>query len=634
MATDGPAGLSGILTTGSLRDEDPEGYVSMTIEHADIDHRHARHAGLRYKIALIVIMVSLGPMILVSGIILYQFDTFSNEMVKAHLGELVLKHRQNIDDFLRQKLINISYIARIHDVDHLRDATFLQERLKVLQEEYGFVFVDLGLIHGNGRQVAYAGPFELQSADYKDSEWFQKAIQRDSYISDVFLGLRGQPHFIVAIKRHWNGNDWLFRATIDFAAFNTLVADLSLGQTGSAFILNREGEFQTRRPKGEPKLADQQYLNLFKRGEETLKIEQRLDAPPSMYESPVGSPFQTGNPIFQGYPEQGSLFSVTKADAKGHKFMIVAAFLKNNEWLLIFQQEFSDAFAKLKRTQLMAGLISLLGAMSIIVVASIVSGRMVKRITDLDLEKEMMNQQVIETGKLASVGELAAGIAHEINNPVAIMVEEAGWIQDLLEEGINQKNNTEEFRRALRQIENQGRRCKEITHKLLSFARKTDSRVQTVHINELITEMVDLLSQKSRYANVEVQVLLQPDLPAIQASVTEMQQVFMNILHNALDAMEKTGGKILISSYTDTGQVGISIADTGPGIPASNLGRLFDPFFTTKPVGKGTGLGLSICYGIVNKMGGRIEVESQVGKGTTFHVVLPLDEQAAGSQGA
>jgi two-component system NtrC family sensor kinase len=322
---------------------------------------------------------------------------------------------------------------------------------------------------------------------------------------------------------------------------------------------------------------------------------------------------------------------VEKIGERGERFIIVAAFLKNNEWLLIFQQEMADAFAKLKDTQKMAGLIAFIGAFAIIGMAVIMSGRMVKRIAKLDFEKEMMNQQVIETGKLASVGELAAGIAHEINNPVAIMVEEAGWIQDLMSEGLDKEDNLQEARRALQQIETQGRRCKEITHKLLSFARKTDSRVQTLQLNEVVTEVVGLLSQKSRYANVEVHVELQPMLPPIEASATEMQQVLMNIFNNAVDAMEKTGGSITLTSRAEEDQIRLSIADTGPGIPASNLGRLFDPFFTTKPVGKGTGLGLSICYGIINKMGGRIDVESQVGKGTTFHIVLPLGSQAAKS---
>jgi two-component system NtrC family sensor kinase len=281
----------------------------------------------------------------------------------------------------------------------------------------------------------------------------------------------------------------------------------------------------------------------------------------------------------------------------------------------------------------MVGLISLAGFIGIIVAASIVAGQMVKRLAKLDMEKEMMNRQVIETGKLATVGELAAGIAHEINNPVAIMVEEAGWIQDLFDEGIEREGHVDEVHRALQQIENQGRRCKDITHKLLSFARRTGSQVQTVDVNELIEEVVDLLSKKSHFSNVEMKLQVQPDLPAIQASVTELQQVFMNILHNALDAMEKTGGEILITSTTDDGELVLSFKDTGPGIPASNLGRLFDPFFTTKPVGKGTGLGLSICYGIVKRMSGRIDVESQVGSGTTFHVALPLTEPAALSQG-
>jgi two-component system, NtrC family, sensor kinase len=133
-----------------------------------------------------------------------------------------------------------------------------------------------------------------------------------------------------------------------------------------------------------------------------------------------------------------------------------------------------------------------LGGLAILTMAFVLSRRVVKRIAKADQEKQMMNKQVIETGRLAAIGELAAGIAHEINNPVAIMVEEAGWIEDLLGEGINQEGNMEEFKRALKQIQTQGRRCKEITHKLLSFARKTDSRVQTVQLNELIEEVVNL----------------------------------------------------------------------------------------------------------------------------------------------
>jgi two-component system NtrC family sensor kinase len=249
---------------------------------------------------------------------------------------------------------------------------------------------------------------------------------------------------------------------------------------------------------------------------------------------------------------------------------------------------------------------------------------MVQRIEQADREKEMMNEQVIETGKLASVGELAAGIAHEINNPVAIMVEEAGWLEDLLEEeDFKESANLEEFKRALKQINTQGTRCKEITHKLLSFARKTDPKVRNIQINEMVEDIVSISEQRARYGNVKINIHLEPDLPAISASPSELQQVFLNLINNAIDAIGTQGGIIDVTTRKEKNHVVIDVADNGQGIPQSILPRIFDPFFTTKPVGKGTGLGLSICYGIIKKMGGEITLNSAVGIGTTFHIHLP-----------
>jgi len=235
---------------------------------------------------------------------------------------------------------------------------------------------------------------------------------------------------------------------------------------------------------------------------------------------------------------------------------------------------------------------------------------------------------MIETGKLATVGELAAGIAHEINNPVAIMVEEAGWIEDLMEEeDFKEGENLGEFERALRQIRTQGQRCKEITHKLLSFARKTDPRVHEIQLNALVEEMVSLSAQKAKYANVVLETQLDENLPAIHVSESEMQQVFLNLINNATDAMEKTGGTIRVTTGIEGDDIIISISDNGPGIPKANLDRIFNPFYTTKSVGKGTGLGLSICHGIIKKIGGEIKVESEVDVGTTFIVRIPLGKK-------
>ncbi len=238
--------------------------------------------------------------------------------------------------------------------------------------------------------------------------------------------------------------------------------------------------------------------------------------------------------------------------------------------------------------------------------------------------EEKMKEQEIEAGKLTSVGELASGIAHEINNPIAILVEEAGWLSDLLnDEDLGNPQNLEEFRRALNQIKAQGGRCKDITHKLLFFAKKTDSRVREVLINDIIEEIVSISEERTKDIKVKIVTHLDPELPKVAASPSEMQQVLLNLINNAIDAIGTEGGSIEITSRLDGEHVIIDVADTGQGIPNELMNRIFDPFFTTKPVGKGTGLGLSICYGIIKKMGGDITLNSSVGIGTTFHVHLP-----------
>jgi two-component system NtrC family sensor kinase len=228
---------------------------------------------------------------------------------------------------------------------------------------------------------------------------------------------------------------------------------------------------------------------------------------------------------------------------------------------------------------------------------------------------------------------LAAGIAHEINNPVAIMVEEAGWIEDLLADG-DAGANLDELRTSLKDIKEEGARCKQITHKLLSFARKIDPKLRRMQVNELIEEVIRFSEQRAKYSNVKIEQNFAPALPDVYASPAEFEQVLLNLVNNALDAMSPEGGTLRITTRIETDHVAVDVADTGQGIARANLSRIFDPFFTTKAVGKGTGLGLSICYGIIKKMGGDITVDSTVGVGTTFHLRLPLRAQDAMATGA
>ncbi|MDJ0720605.1 MAG: ATP-binding protein [Desulfobacterales bacterium] len=561
----------------------------------DID-RNEYYRSLKRNIFLIVILVSYIPLIVVSSGILYQMHAIHQEKTRIHLETLVKKHKWNIDHFLRERQDNISFIADSYRFDELADSARLAELFRKLQTTYGHVFSDIGVVRADGTQVSYVGPYLLESAQYNDAEWFQEAFQADTYTSDVFLGLRGFPHFIVTARKYKDGQPWILRATVDFLAFNDVVENIQLGQTGFAHIINRAGALQTR-TAGRPVSTESAYLALFQKAN-------------------------------QFSPDQ--IQSGTRQAADGTDLIYVAGLLKENQWALVFQQDLKDAYRDLNRTRNIAILVFGLGGIAIFTMAVVLSKGMITRIAAADREKEIMNQQIIESGHLVSLGELAAGIAHEINNPVAIMVEEAGWIEDLLEEEtFHESENLTEFKRALTQIRKQGIRARDITHKLLSFARRSDSIIDRVDVNDLIREVVSLSAQQARYNNVEFESRLDEDLPAIQVSQTELQQVLFNLINNAIDAMDKRGGVIHVASWSNGDQVLFHVKDNGPGIPEANLHRIFEPFFTTKPVGKGTGLGLSICYGIIKKMGGEIKVESRVGEGTVFEINIPIDVRGA-----
>jgi two-component system NtrC family sensor kinase len=551
--------------------------------------KKSSYDNLSRNLSLTVITVSFAPLILVGGLLFHQFRSIYTEKVFAHLAEVVDKHAANINTFLQDKLTEVQYISRTSSFEDLTAPGRLEKALRGMQQQYGRIFVDLGIVDSQGRQVAYAGPFSLYGADYSEADWFRNSKERDAIISDVFEGLRQSPHFIISISQGKGEDRWTLRATIDFLSFSSLVRNLHIGETGFAYIVNSRGVYQTR-----PKDKRNQDLELTPRRE--------LTRPESL----------AGVSIYESF------------DGEGDNYITVSAPIKGGEWELIYQQKASDAFSAMTRTEFVTLIIFLIGGVSIVAMALIISRKLVLRFQAIDQESELMSKQIVETGKLAAIGELAAGIAHEINNPVAIMIEEAGWVGDLMEDEGRELPSYAEIRRALTQVGNQGRRCKDITHKLLSFARQTDSRVIEMSVPEFIREVVEISMQQARFAQVEFDLNLDESMPRISTSATELQQVLLNLVNNAIQAMEPEGGKLSISCFMETGQAVITVGDTGPGIPAANLGRIFDPFFTTKPVGKGSGLGLSICFGIIHQMGGEIDVESTVGVGTRFTIRLPM----------
>lgn len=550
------------------------------------------YRSLKKNILLIGMIVPLVPMILVSGIIFYQFHASYKKEILAHLEAVVLKKKQHVDHFLNDKLYAISMLTEICSYEQLRQELYLKEVLRLLQRQHGAVFTDIGVINGEGVQVAHTGPVTSGTNRYLKTDWYQKVMDAGHVISDVTPDLRNSPHFRIAVRKDEIGKKWVLWAAIDYKTLSGVVEAVGTGRTGSAFILNRDRQYQT-----DP-------LNRINPGMESLIDSLELTD-----------------------KAKGEVFADPRIGDSGDENIYLATFLKGGDWILVYRQTASEAFSGLKKAKSVTLAAVLIVSLLVGANAYGLAKRMVRNMARADKEKQRLNEQMFQTVKLASIGELAAGIAHEINNPVAIMVEEAGWIDDLLEEEEFQGGeNLNEFKRALKQIRTQGMRCKEITHKLLSFARKTDTRVQEVQPKELIQDMISFSEKRAKYSGIVINANIQKDIPSVKVSPTELQQVLLNLMNNALDAMEKSGGTLSVSARREGDNFAIAVSDDGPGIPKDALSQIFDPFYTTKPGGKGTGLGLSICYGIIKKMGGELTVESAVGEGATFFISLPMKE--------
>ena len=245
----------------------------------------------------------------------------------------------------------------------------------------------------------------------------------------------------------------------------------------------------------------------------------------------------------------------------------------------------------------------------------------------IEMEKQLeeTHLQLVNSEKMASLGKLAAGIAHEINNPMGGILIYSSLLMEALE-------GEDARRQDLEKIVQEATRCKEIVKSLLEFSRQTEPKMEPTDINKAITDGLFFLENQALFHNIEIVKNLAPQLPRVRGNGSQLKQVFMNIVVNAAEAMHGGGTLTITTGLSgDKKDIWIDFADTGEGIPQENLSRIFDPFFTTKEVGKGTGLGLSTSYGIIDGHGGRIDVKSQVGQGTTFRIELPAELEDAES---
>lgn len=556
--------------------------------------KEKHYSRLYRKFVLLTLISSLVPLLLVGWGIYIYYSNFSRDRMNIYFQGQVESHRKIIELFLSERTHDLQLIGQTHSLDYLQKESNLRKVFSVINRQ-GQYFTDLGVIGEQGRHLAYIGPYNLMDKDYSQTFWFKELMKKGIFISDMFLGFRNDPHFIIALLGFEGERRWILRASINTEYLRSLVENVKIGKTGEAYLLNKTGIFQTS-----PRSSG--------------KIMGRSSLPAGLFKEDSGVRI-----MGRDGDQSGWLLS---------RQIVAYAWLKEPHWLLIVKQDYSEALRDVNHANQATLIFLHLSLLGIIIITAVITRTMIKIIQKRDRESDQLNKQLMQAGKLASLGELSAGVAHEINNPLAIILTENQVIRDSLEEvpGLD-----EAFRRelmeSLSQIDAQIQRCTLITHNLLRFSRRTKSIIEMVDLNAFLKEVIQLMDGRARGMGVQFLMDLEKDLQPILSDPSQLQQVFLNLITNAIDAHEgRPSGTIRISTRADLQKQGVEIvvADTGSGIPAQNLERIFDPFFTTKPVGKGTGLGLSISYSIIKKLEGEISVQSEMAKGTRFTLFLPF----------
>ncbi|MCF8120697.1 MAG: two-component sensor histidine kinase [Deltaproteobacteria bacterium] len=550
---------------------------------------------LKRVILASMILVPLATLILILGIGYYYFTTSLESSTIATVKRIVADHRHMIDSFLSNRKANLEFILHSYSFKDLADPEMLHKTLKRLQKESD-AFVDIGLFNEEGMHVNYQGPYRLVGKDYAEARWFKEVMTQGAYISDVFLGYRRIPHFIIALRKTENGQIWVLRATIDTHMFNQLVKSVRIGKTGEAYLLNAEGVFQTERRSGG---------NLMEKDPEKLKTP---------------SP-QTGIKAF------------IAENIKGEPYLYATTWLREKDWLLVVRQEKADAFRFLHTAAYIIVIVALLGGGAIVGLALFLTNRIIRRMERMDAEREQLGGQLIRASRLAELGEMATGFAHEINNPLQVMKSEQALMDSILldvkDKGtLKPSDDLKELEDSIQQIGLQIGRCAEITQSILQFGRQSEPVLQDVDLRTFIPEVTKMVEKKADVHGISLKQRISDDLPPVHGDRGQLQQVLLNLFNNAMDAIlmrhGAEGGELVVEAGAgEEGKAYIRVKDNGIGINAGDLKRIFTPFFTTKPPGKGTGLGLSVCYGIVDKMGGTMTVVSEKGEGSIFTITLP-----------
>jgi signal transduction histidine kinase len=540
---------------------------------------------------LILAVTSLSPLVMATFI--------NNRLIhKSVDAELVLQTdrvtsnaKRSMRFFLEERLNALRFIVNELPYYTLIDNEHLAKILSNLKLGFGG-FTDLSIIDADGSQIAYAGPFNLEGKNYKTQSWFTQGIEQDSFISEVFTGYRDIPHIIISVRsKTAYSRHFLLRATLDTQRLMDMLSSYKTNVHTDIFLLNHSGRLQT---------------------------------PSTIF----GKVFTTAPINIPAFSDTTQVITpeTNKENASVIGYSYIDTEAVTTPFILMVHKKKSDVMGTWLNLGKTFNWIIGICCLVMMVIITLVSTFMVNQLYLADQAKAETMLKMEQSQQLACIGQLSAGIAHEINNPLALINETAGYLKDLYQY-TGEHRSDKEITELLDDILEAVSRCGTITSQLLGFVRQFDVQISSVNVEKLINGILSFHKKETEYKGIHVTTMIAPNVPAIETDRGKLQQILLNLINNAFQAIEANGCLDIMVSHLPPKKISIEIKDTGCGIPEENLKRIHEPFFSTKKEKMGTGLGLSITYGLVKKLQGTIRVESSAGIGTIFTVTLPVKMQ-------
>ena len=546
-----------------------------------------KYTRLRIILVATILFFSLAPMLIVGIGIPSQFSDLYYKKTLREVGNVAKAKGKTIDVFMEERIALLKTIADTNSYNQLTKEGYLLKVLDAVKKN-SQSYVDLGIIDIDGNHKAYAGPYQLGDVNYKDEDWFKETLRHNVFVSDVFMGFRNFPHIIIAVLRVEDGKSWILRANIDSEIFSSIVHDGQMSKSGDSFVLSRGGQLQTQSALAGGLM---EKVNLAWPRHESEKISEEI---------------------------------------LGGKDMLVAKVpLYYAPWLLVVAENPAEHLSSLSSARLMSAGLMLAGLLALCLGTWFITARIVRHLELADEQKAHYDAVIMQASKMAALGKMAAGIAHEINNPLMLIRQYAGWVKDLLADEDKEKViNYDDMESSLSKVELNVDRAKDVTHRLLGFARRVDPVPESIPLTPIIEQAVAFLNNEAERRRVVIEKTFSDEFIRVATDVGQLQQVILNLVDNAIDAVDD-GGLVYITTMKVGDMACIEVRDTGKGIQEEDLKQIFDPFFTTKKQGEGTGLGLSICYSIMEGLGGSISVKNHPEGGAVFTITLPVSTAEA-----